>query len=415
MKKIQGFIEEKVAPPLIRFSRLKYIVIMQKTFMAFMSLLIVGSLFLLLTVLPVADLSEKAMTIYNIGTNFTAIFVAIAAAYFTVEWYNEKRNENNDYLTAVIIAVASYLVMIPVRTLYGEGSEELSGVSTGFLGTQGIFCSMLVAIISVELYRFLLQKNVVIKMPKGVPPMVAQAFASLIPSAVILGIWWILRVLLGINLPALVMDVFKPLVQVSDTPGAVYMTALLNGALWSVGIHGGNVIGAVATPFWTQMTMENLAALEAGLALPYKYTLLFYENYLQIGLVPISLLMCASKSKRLKTLGWLSLLPSLFNIAEPILFGIPVCMNPIMIIPFILFYIIVSVAAVALTSMGVLATPAIIVPWVTPSPIKTYLATQGNLTAVLFVLGAWVLMAVLFYPFLKIIERQDTKAETAAD
>lgn len=423
MEKFTQFIEEKIAPPLIKFSNLKYVQIIQRTFIAFTGLLIVGSLFLLLASMPIPGYKEmigtfsaKFAAASGVGTSFIGLYVSITAAYATVEYYNNKNKERGDFLSPIILSVASFLIMIPAQTVktFIEGAEKpgsFSGVPTDFLGAKGVFAALIIGIVTVELYRFFVRKKLVIKMPQGVPTMVSQAFVALIPTTIIITMWWFIRVVLNLNLPLLIMNAFQPLVQAGDTPATVFTATFLNRILWAVGIHGGNVVGAVATPIWTQMNTANIAAMEMGAALPNMFSGVFYDNYIWTGLAPLALVMCFSKSKRIKTLGLLALPAALFNIGEPLIFGLPIVMNPLMMIPFILSYLAVAVVAVILTMTGILPVPVLIAPWITPAPIKTWIATAGNVPAVLFVLITWVILALVFYPFVKVIERQDLEKE----
>lgn len=427
MEKFTGFIEEKIAPPLIRFSQMRYVQIMQRTFITFTGLLIVGSLFLLLASLPIpgykeliGDFSAKFAAASGVGTSFIGLFVAVAAAHATMEFYKEKKGENNDILGPTILAVSCFFLMVPAQSVKTvvEGAAEpgtFAGVPTDFLGPKGVFAALIISIVTCELYRFFVRKNLVIKMPKGVPPMVSQAFVALIPAALIITFWWIIRVVIGIDLPALIMSAFEPLISAGDNAWTVFTATFLNRILWAIGIHGGNVVGAVASPIWTQMNAANQAAAVAGETLPHMFSGAFYDNYIWIGLAPLALVMCFSKSKRLKALGILALPAALFNIGEPLIFGLPIVMNPLMMIPFVLSYVIISIVAVLLTMSGVIPVPALTAPWITPAPIKTWIATAGNIPAVLFVLITWVILAFVFWPFVKAIEKQDLKTEALED
>ena len=248
-------------------------------------------------------------------------------------------------------------------------------------------------------------------MPEGVPPMVVNAFIALIPSTFAIIFWWLVSVVFSIDLPSIIMGIFTPLVTASDTTSAVFTTSFLNRVLWAVGIHGGNVVGSIANPIWTQMTVANQAALEVGKDLPYMFTSVFYDNYIWTGLAPLATVMIFSKSKRLKTLGLLSLPAALFNIGEPLIFGLPIMMNPLMMIPFVLGYMAVAVVAVILTTMGIIPVPVLSAPWILPAPIKTLMATSGSIPAVLFVVVTWIILGLVFYPFVKAMEKNDLKAE----
>lgn len=421
MEKLTRFIEEKIAPPLIKFSQMRYVQIIQRTFITFTGLLIVGSLFLLLASFPVqgykdfiGTFSAKFAAASGVGTTFIGLFVVISASFATIEYYN-KNGENNDILGPVILSVACFFLIVPAQTvktfIEGKDPGTFAGVPTDFLGPKGVFAALIIAIVTAELYRFFVRKKLVIKMPEGVPPMVAQAFVALIPSLLIVTFWWVIRVVLNINLPQIIMNAFQPLVSAGDSVATVMTSSFLNRILWSVGIHGGNVVGSVASPIWTQMNVANQAAMAAGESLPHLFSGVFYDNYIWIGLAPLSAIMCFSKSKRIKALGVLSLPAALFNIGEPLIFGLPIVMNPLMMIPFVLSYMVIAVVAVVLVSTGILPVPVLTVPWITPAPIKAFLSTNGSFAAALFVIATWVILAVVFWPFVKAMEKNDLKDE----
>lgn len=421
MEKLTRFIEEKIAPPLIKFSQMRYVQIIQRTFITFTGLLIVGSLFLLLASFPVqgykdfiGTFSAKFAAASGVGTSFIGLFVVISASLATIEYYN-KNGENNDILGPVILSVACFFLIVPAQTvktfIEGKDPGTFAGVPTDFLGPKGVFAALIIAIVTAELYRFFVRKKLVIKMPEGVPPMVAQAFVALIPSLLIVTFWWVIRVVLNINLPQIIMNAFQPLVSAGDSVATVMTSSFLNRILWSVGIHGGNVVGSVASPIWTQMNVANQAAMAAGESLPHLFSGVFYDNYIWIGLAPLSAIMCFSKSKRIKALGVLSLPAALFNIGEPLIFGLPIVMNPLMMIPFVLSYMVIAVVAVVLVSTGILPVPVLTVPWITPAPIKAFLSTNGSFAAALFVIATWVILAVVFWPFVKAMEKNDLKDE----
>ena len=340
-------------------------------------------------------------------------------SFFLEVYYNKKKGEGLDFLAPIILAVSSFFILIPAQTVSTivEGADTagtFTGVPTDFLGAKGVFVGLIVGIVTIEIYRFFINKKWTIKMPEGVPPMVASAFIALIPSTFAIIFWWLIAVVLSIDLPNIIMGIFTPLVSASDTPATVFATSFLNRALWAVGIHGGNVVGSIANPIWTQMTAANQIAMEAGKNLPYVFTSVFYDNYIWTGLAPLATVMIFSKSKRIKALGVLALPAALFNIGEPLIFGLPIMMNPLMMIPFVLGYMVVAVVAVVLTMTGIIPVPVLSAPWILPAPIKTFMATSGSIPAVIFVLITWVILGLVFYPFVKAMEKNDLKEEKAA-
>lgn len=427
MDKITQFIEERIAPPLIKFSQLKYVQVMQRTGLGIMSLLVVGSIFLLVASFPIpawteflGDFRWTIAAASGVGTGFIALYTVITTSYALVEYYNKEKGENTDIVQPMILAVASFLLLNPAKTVTTlvDGIEgSYTGVPTLYLGAVGVFAALIIGIITVEIYRFVVNRNFTIKMPEGVPPNVAQSFIALIPTFVVILVWWTFGHVLKLNVPELIAGVFTPLVQVGDSPIVVVVTTFLNRVLWAVGIHGSNIVNSVAGSFWGQMSNENLAIFqETGslVALNYKFTSVWIDNYVWTGLFPLALLLIQSKSPRLKGLGKLSIAAALFNIGEPLIFGLPIMLNPLMMIPFILSYVVLAIVAIVLTNLAIIPVPVLMISWITPAPIKTFLATNGNIAAVAFVVVGWIFMYFIFYPFVKSIEKNDLEEIEAA-
>ena len=430
MEGITRFIEEKIAPPLIKFSQLKYVQVMQRTGLGVMSLLVIGSVFLLVASFPIkawtdflGDFRWTIAAASGVGTGFIALYSVVTTSYGLVEFYNKQRGESHDIVQPMILALASFLLLNPAQTVKTmvEGATKpgsFSGVPTAYLGAVGVFSAILVGIVTVEIYRFVVNRKLVIKMPEGVPPMVSQSFAALIPSFFVILFWWFFGHVLKLNIPELVSGIFTPLMSASDTPFTVVLTTFLNRVLWSVGIHGSNIVGSVMGTFWSNMGTANLEYFNLNntlVGLPRTYTSVWIDNYIWIGLFPLAISLITSKSPRLKALGKLSIAAAFFNIGEPLIFGLPIMLNPLMMIPFILSYVVLAIVAIILTYTGILPIPVLMISWITPAPIKTYLATNGNIAALAYVLIAWVAMFIIFYPFVKSIEKNDLKEIAAAE
>lgn len=433
MDKITQFIEERIAPPLIKFSQLKYVQVMQRTGLGIMSLLVIGSVFLLVASFPYQPwldfLGSFRWTIAaaaGVGTGFIALYTVITTAYALVEFYNKREGENHDIIQPMILAVASFLLLNPAQTVTTildakatvlEAGPGFTGLPTLYMGAVGVFAALIIGIVTVEIYRFFVNRKITIKMPDGVPPMVSQSFIALIPSFFVILFWWFFGHVLKLNVPELIAGVFTPLVQVGDSPVVVLITTFLNRMLWAVGIHGSNIVGSVAGSFWGQMSNTNLAIFqETGslAALEYTYTSVWIDNYIWIGLFPLAISLIQSKSPRLKGLGKLSIAAALFNIGEPLIFGLPIMLNPLMMIPFIVSYVALAGVSILLTVLKVLPVPVLMISWITPAPIKTFLATNGSIAATLYILIAWVAMYFIFYPFVKAIEKNDLAEIEAA-
>ncbi|MGX6978339.1 PTS sugar transporter subunit IIC [Vagococcus elongatus] len=424
MTKLTKVIETKLAPPLIRFSQMKYIQVIQRTGLGIMSLLIIGSVFLLLASFPsetylnfLGDFRWTLAEASGVGTAFIALYTTITTSYALVEWYAKNRDEKMDVVQPMILAVASFLLVNPAETVSTviEGAKEpgsFTGVPSAALGALGVFTAIIVGIVTVEMYRFFVRKKIVMKLPDGVPEMVSNAFTSLFPSFFVIVFWWLLRSVLHINISEIISSIFEPLVTVGDSSFAMIIVTLLNRILWSVGIHGSNIVSGVAGTFWTQMMTANQTAMQAGEVLPYTFTSVFMDNYIWSGLFPLAFMLTRSKLPRFKALGALALPATLFNIGEPLIFGLPIMMNPLMMIPFILSSLVLAISSAVFQAIGLIPVPVLNVPWITPAPIKAFLSTNGSWAAMLFVIAGWIISFLIYSPFVKALEKQELVLES---
>lgn len=428
MNKIMNMFD-KMAPALIKFSQLKYIDILQKSFIETMPVLLIGSIFLLIAAFPVPVIKElvaplNLATVSTVTTDLFSLFLIIAVTYHTVQYNQEKRGTTYSVAVVVILALSAFILTL--KPVYGDiwlgtpDDGELmnamgSYIPMIYLGTKGILAAMLTSVVTAEIFDFFIRKKIIIKMPEGVPPMVADSFASIIPFFIIMLFWWFLAIFVNLNIPQIFLSLFSPLVMAGDSLPAVLGITFLNRALWMVGIHGSNVISGVTGPLLTTMATANLEAFSNGQDLPYIASTYFYDVYVWIGLAPLSLCLILTKSPRLKSLGYLSLVPALFNIGEPLIFGLPIVLNPLMFIPFVLSYVVLGGLSYLLVHFGLLFEPVLAVTWTLPAPIKAFLSTNYHIWPVIYVLVCWVIMFFIFLPFVKAIERQDIKEAVELD
>src|SRR5690625_4118786 len=173
---------------------MRYIQIMQRMGLGVMSLLIIGSLFLIMASFPYDPyldmLGEFRWTLAaasGVGTAFLGLYSSISVAYGLTEWYNQNRGFSIDPLQTVILSVASFLLLNPAETVETiiEGQTDpgtFTGVPTTYMGAIGVFTALIVGILTVEIYRYIVSKEIVIKLPENVQQNVSQAFVALIPS-----------------------------------------------------------------------------------------------------------------------------------------------------------------------------------------------------------------------------------------
>jgi PTS system cellobiose-specific IIC component len=219
-----------------------------------------------------------------------------------------------------------------------------------------------------------------------VPTGVARSFEILIPVLVIIGTLHPLNLFIeaqtGMILPQAIMHLLEPLVSASDSLPAILLSVLLCQIFWFAGIHGSLIVTGIMNPFWMANLSANQAALAAGAALPHVYLQGFWDHYLLIGGVgstlPLAFLLLRSRVTHLRTIGKMGVVPSFFNINEPILFGAPIIMNPMLFIPFVCVPLVNAVLAYAATRMGLLAQVVSLTPWTTPAPIGASWAATGH-------------------------------------
>lgn len=413
MDKLTNAVENKIAPPLIRISKNRYLDSIQKAFIALMPVIILASFFVLLASFPIKAWQKLTEPIvgYFWGANSStlgllSIGLAAGVGYFLSKYY-EERNINVNPFSGAIISLFSFLMLFPV----GVNEEIGAFLPANNLGSTGMFAAIIVSIISIEIYRFLLQKNIVIKMPEGVPPMVASAFTSLIPIFVTLTLWWVIRFLFNVDIVNLIMIGFKPVVAGGASFIAQFIGVLIDRLLWFVGIHGTNVVTSVMQPIWLDMLGSNVKAAEAGLSIPYIASEQFLNYFVRVSMLPLVVLMLMSAVKRYRTLGKLALAPSIFNIAEPVIFGLPIILNPILFIPWIFGYLFIFTFSYLVIASGLVPAPYILIPWTVPGPIAAFLGTGGSWAAAVLSTINYVLMFFIWLPFYRIVEKQALKEQ----
>lgn len=261
----------------------------------------------------------------------------------------------------------------------------------------------------------LVEHNWVIRFPEGVPLAVSKSFSALIPSIVALSILFILRCVLGIQIPELVTQLFSPLVFALNSYPGILVYTVASQLLWCVGIHGQSALNAVGTPIFTTFTTANTEVFLAGQPIPYTIALGFIPWFVSLGGAGATLasviIMCRSKEKSLRTLGRLSLPAGIFEINEPVIFGLPIVMNPVMMILFVLIDAILVTGTYFLMSSNIIGRPVVQIPWIMPPVIGSYLAIGGNIPAAVWALCGIVIAGTVYYPFVKIVERERLAAQ----
>ena len=415
LTKMTLFLEKYLMPIAGKIAEQKHLGAMRDGMLMAMPLLIVGSAFLILGFVPIPGYSDfmaktfgdawlsKLMLPVGATFNLMAIFANIGIAYKLCEKYKVEP------LLGAIISLGAFILVSPNTIKVGE--EVVGGViPTSLMGGQGLFVSMLMAIISAEIYRFLIQKNIVIKLPPSVPPTVGKSFGALIPGAAVITTAWVINLAIGAtSFENIHYVISKALVGPVTAIGGSYLgmvtLVLLANMLWMCGIHGANIVYGVAAPMLYTLMDQNLQAFKAGQEIPNIVSQNMFDIFVSIGgsggtLGLVILMMLKARSAHLKELGKLSFGPALFNINEPIIFGFPVVFNPIMAIPFILAPVISVIMVYTSIATGIVEPfRAISVPWTTPFIISGFLI--GGVKAAILQIAVFSMTVAVYFPFFK--------------
>jgi PTS system cellobiose-specific IIC component len=431
MKKFFEWLESSLIPWLGRLANQTHLKAVRDGLIAIMPLTIVGSLPLLLA-FPFAPKPQVVDGIFNgfiagwynwlaqpgvkdtilmpqkLTFGLMALFAAMTIAYSLARHY--KMNE----LSAVIVSGATFFLVASPAEVVLLGKAKISAMPVDLLGGKGLFTSILVGLFTVEISRFLKKRNFTIRLPEGVPPAVAGAFDNMVPLfaniLVFYGISIALQAHTGLLLPAWVMKVLAPAVAAVDSPGMVFFSAFMANLFWFSGIHGATIVStALLGAFFEQNLAANAAALIEGQPLPYIFTKMFWAYYMVFGgsgaTLALVFFYLRSKSAHLNSIGKVALLPAIFNINEPIIFGTPIVFNPLLFFPFVLIQGVVGVIAYYATKFGWVGAAVLEAPWTAPAPFGAFYTTQ-DVRAVVLVFGLIILSALLWYPFFKAYERQ---------
>ena len=412
--KFEALMNKYMMPLAHKVDKQKHLSSIKAAMVAMTPFTILGSFFAIIPALPnmigennvvskfILDNAELLDLPVTLSIGFMSIYVVMCISY----------NLGNHYKLYIpgCISLATFGFLF-VATEMVDGNLSLKN-----FGSKGLFCAMLVGLITVELYRFCKEKNLTIRMPEGVPDFVSKSF-ELIPTTIIVAGTFIIVRWLSLQIfdtlpPQILTTFLEPLVGSMDNPWSVLALNFCICVIFFFGIHS-SVFGPITRPIMATFIAENIQAMQAGQELPHFYTAGTSSAFfgftgcgITIGCVVACLL---SKSSRYKKIGKISLFPSLFGINEPILFGAPIILNPIMFIPFVFGGAIIGTLPMFMMHWGLLDKPFFDPPYVGVF-LEAFL-TNGD-WRILIANGLQLVLAIaLYWPFFKIMEKQEEKEE----
>ena len=426
--KVVDKLSEKLLPLVSKLNNQRHLIAIRDSFIVTMPLVMAASLMVLLNALIFSNaavqrlidlsfLADLATIISNGTMSILAIVVCYNIGFNLANHYVRSGQVDDPAFSAVhagILSIATMFILMPVNstvTLINGKTAEATGVFLQSLtSSSGLATAMLAALISTELFIKLTKfKKIRIKMPDGVPPEVATSFNSLVPEiAVILcfGIFvFTLQKTTGLNVPRLIeLAIQTPLKSfVLSVPGTLFLQ-FFSDFLWVFGMHGSSILAPVRQAPLLQSIQENMTAFSAGKPIPNIITEPFTNAFGLIGgggcILPLVIaILWVSKRKDQRQVAKLGLTTCFFNITEPVMFGLPVVMNPIYMIPCAIVPSINLVIAYFATSLGLIGKTVAAAPWITPPVIQSFIATGGDYMAALLTIALIVLDVFIFLPF----------------
>lgn len=297
-----------------------------------------------------------------------------------------------------------------------------SGIGGSYTGATGLFTALIIGILAMEIYSFLRKQDALkIKMPEQVPPGVARAFEVLIPTFIMLVIVGGIGELLHATTGMYVNDAISKYIQepltaiIGGNLIAVMFMYVLISLFWLVGIHGNNMLAAVKEPLFKPLLYANTALFQANAKEGYNtFNLTMLQMFgewggsgVTLGLV-IAIFIFGRRPDN-RAIATLSVVPGLFNINETVTFGIPLVLNPILGIPFIVAPCVCIAVGYFLIELGICPPVVIEVPWTMPPLFLGFLATGGQFMGAVSQLIVIVLSTVIYSPFVIFYERYQNK------
>ncbi|RWZ66120.1 lactose-specific PTS transporter subunit EIIC [Lacticaseibacillus paracasei] len=405
---------DKLKPVFEAIAANKYVSAIRDGFIACMPIIIFSSIFMMVAYVPNAwgfywpdNVTNALMVAYNYSMGLLALFVAGTTAKNLTDSKNLELPKTNQ-INPVAVIVASeisfvILSILPLKT----------GVDLTYMGTQGLICAYIVGLIVPNIYYVCIKNNVTIKLPAQVPGNIAQSFKDLIPMGLSVTAFWFFGVgfkaATGTVLPRWIIQVLSPLFQASDSYLGLALIAGAMAFFWFCGVQGPSIVQPAVVPIMIANTAANLQQYQAGQHVSHVLAMNTMDYVMNFGgtgstLVVAFIMLFAARSAQLKAVGKAAFVPGTFSVNEPVLFGMPIIMNPMFFIPFLatpivnvcLFKFFVSV--LGMNSM------MYTMPWTVPAPIGILISTGFAPLAFAFVLLTLVLDVAIYFPFIRVYD-----------
>ncbi|MDR2465062.1 MAG: PTS sugar transporter subunit IIC [Streptococcaceae bacterium] len=451
MEAITKWMEKFILPIASKIGSEKHLVALRDAFISMLPVTMAGAIATLLN----AFMRDFPNTYLGEGNGITTFFepiigmnglvwtgtLAIMAVVFSASFgSNLAKAYDVDERSGALISLAAFIIGVPqtasttlslegalpknvaemITTAGGtvasvDGKDSITAAGWGYfpfsqyMGGTGLFTAILFGFISVLVFAFLMKKDITIKLPDSVPPAVSKAFLAIIPGVTAIyvssAVYWLFNKLVGMNIIDWISEsIQKPLLHLSQGYGAVVIIVLLVHILWFFGLHGTNIMGPVLQSIYGVASVENTNAYQLGEKIPYKWVAGSFDAFVWPGGAGVTVMLLVailifSKRADYRTVGKLGIGPGIFNINEPVMFGLPVVLNPIFAIPFVLAPLATATIAYFATVAGLVNPVVVNVVWVMPVGLSGFLATAGDWRAIVLSLVNVLVALAIWAPF----------------
>lgn len=437
MDSFTGWMEEHFVPVAAKIGSQKFLVAIRDGFIGILPITMAGSIATLLNVFFNTIPSSFGWTgfvnamapIIAIDGNVWWGSLAILSLVFAFSLgYQIAKAYNVNPLSGGLISFASLIVVTPQSVnVTTEAGEILSagGIPSSYMGATGLFTAMIIGFISTIIFSKLMVKNIIIKLPESVPPAVSKAFAAIIPGITAMYVCAILAYIVsaltgGSSIGDLIQQYIQiPFLGLSQGIFSVIIITFFVSLLWFFGLHGPNVLAPILDGVYLPALIENTNFFNTNqttVGMPYLWTRGSFDAYSWMGgtgctLGLIIAIFIFSKREETKTIAKLAAPMGIFNINEPLIFGLPIVLNPLYIIPWVCVPTIMVAIAYIVTSIGLVPPVFMQVPWVTPPIIMAFLATGGNIGAAILAAFNLALSVILWAAFVMVGNKVEVKEE----
>lgn len=400
-----------IARPLEKFTKINGVAAAVEGISSNMNVIMAGSIFVILFVLSnpsttgtgkaILPFLEPISSKFMIANSYTlGILALLSSASIAIAYAKRVGMDTN---SAVSISIVTLLVLC-----FNDGTIDIT-----YLGAKGLIVSMFSSVWSIKVYKFFIDKNITFKLPDSVPEIIGKSFSAFIPTTAIIAFAWLIRTVFDFDIVTFVYNLTAPLLSSSESIPFTVLINFISGCFWTIGIHGENMVSAIKTPITQTFLEENVAAFASGTPLnqlPHWYNGFQLSGTFVLSYWPVVIYMLISKHKENRKLGVACAIPLIFNIIEPVIFGVPMVLNPYLLIPVLVCTLVSDLLCGFAFKYGFVANKVVAtVPWALPLPLQQLIAFNGEISIFILTIVILAINMLIYLPFWKIYETSRLK------